>query len=187
MSSSGRPFIEQQSDSAGQYQSGGMRSRYDREACAHLERLLDPLQLRRQQTRTIAADEPEIERPAIVEWRHQPARIDDRIDSEVRLRDGRPVAVRQVDVAEGKRARYEARIGRIELALDPVGPDPVQVGLDRPRVQQAARMKTDARAQQLDRFGDIGRLREPPHAREEAHGIDESVAMGCTLQQQPPR
>jgi hypothetical protein len=132
-------------------------------------------------------DDPEVERPAVVERRDQPAGIDDRIDRHAGAADRGPVAVGQVDVAEREGARDERRVVWIELALDPVGPDPVEVVLDRLGVHEAAGVEDDAGAQQFQRLGDFGRLRKAAHPGQEGCGIEHAVAAGRVLHEEFPR
>jgi hypothetical protein len=74
--------------------------------------------------------------------------------------DGCPIAARQIDVTQRKRARNKRNILGIKLALDPVRPDPIEIVLDRAGVDDPAGMKQNARAHKLDRLLHFGRLRE---------------------------
>src|SRR4051812_45771926 len=83
----------------------------------------------------------------------------------------------EVDVAERKRAGDEGFVAGVELALDPVRPDPVEVVLDGLGVYEAARMEKHAGAKKLDGFGDLGGLGEAAHPRKQADRVEKTV---CT-------
>ena len=85
---------------------------------------------------------------------------------------GRPTAVqlrcvRLTWVIEKARGMKDTS-SRIELAIDPIGPDPVEVVLDGPGVHQPPGMEHDTCAQQLQRRGHFRRLREAVQVRQ--HG-----------------
>ena len=83
--------------------------------------------------------------------------------------------MRQVDVAEGKRPRDERFVGGIELALDPVRPDPVEIVLDRLRVHETAGMKQHAGSQELERLGEFRGFSEAPNFRHQLERVEKTV------------
>jgi hypothetical protein len=85
---------------------------------------------RGQQAAAILGQQPAVQRPAIQEGGQQPARIDDRQFLQIRMADRGPVAMGEVDMGDREGARNEGLVAGIELALDPVGPYPIQVVLD---------------------------------------------------------
>ena len=76
----------------------------------------------------------------------QAAGIDNRQLLAIRITDGSPVAMGQIDMGEGEGAGDKGGIAGVKLAFDPVGPNPVQVVLDDSTIDQAAGMKYHAGA-----------------------------------------
>ncbi len=81
--------------------------------------------------------QPGIQRPAVKPGRDQPAWIDDRLARVAGQADGRPIAVRQVQVIRLESPRHEAHIGRIMLPHRPVGPYPVARRLEKRAIEPA--------------------------------------------------
>ena len=92
----------------------------------------------------------------------------------------------QIDVADGKPPGHKRHISRVELFLHPVGPDPVQIVLNGPGVDQSARMKNDAGPQQLERLLYFGRLGKAAQAGHQVDGIDHAVGARRPLYQKFP-
>ena len=92
----------------------------------------------------------------------------------------------QIDMAEGKGPGNERAIPGIELLFNPEGPDPVQIVLNGLGVDQPAGVKEDARPQELDRFLDLGGLREASEPGQQIEGIDNPIAAGCPFNQELP-
>ena len=128
-----------------------------------------------QQPLTVLGADPGIERPAVPAGGDQSRRVNDRHFRQIWQPHCRPVAMREVDVGQRKRARNECHVARIELALHPIRPDPIEVVLNDASVQEPARMHRDAGAQQLDGMMDFGRLTELLQAREQREGVEEPV------------
>jgi hypothetical protein len=166
---------------------GPLHPRDDRQRRLELQRLLDVLGVAQQQRLAIGPQQPAVDRPAIVQRCQQPARIDDGQMRAVRQSHRGPVAVREIHVGEGECPRHERWVGRVELAHDPVGPDPIQVVLDCPGVHQAAGVEDDAGAQQLGRLGDLGRLRETAHARRQHQRVDHAIGARRPANDPAPR
>jgi hypothetical protein len=122
-----------------------------------------------------------------VKRRHQSARIDDRIDAQLGQTDGRPIAVREVDVTQRKSPRYKRDVLGIKLALDPVRPDPIEIVLNGAGVDDPAGMKQHARAHELDRLLHFRRLREIANPRKPQCRIGEPVSPGRPLHDVFPR
>ena len=61
----------------------------------------------KQERFAVGIDDPKIERPSIEQRRYKAARVDDGVMRVVGEADRRPVAMREVDVAEGERARHK--------------------------------------------------------------------------------
>ena len=61
-------------------------------------------------------------------------------------------------MGDGKGARDKGIIFGIELAFDPVRPDPIEVVLNHTAVDKPACVEHDTGAQQFDRFTDLGGL-----------------------------
>src|SRR5687767_11741182 len=93
--------------------------------------------------------------------------------------------MRQIDVAERECARNERIIGRVELALDPVGPDPVQVVLNCLGVYETAGVKQHASPKQLKGLGKFRRFRKPTDFRDKINRIEKSVGARCASDQEP--
>ncbi len=142
---------------------------------------------RGQQAAAVVREQPAVERPAVEQRRQQAARIDDRQLGAVRVADRGPVAVGEVDVRDRERARYERRVARIELALDPPGPDPVQVVLHDAAVDEAAGVEHHACAQQLDRLADLGGLGEAAQPREQRDRVEEALLARDAADHEAPR
>ena len=107
--------------------------------------------------------------------KHETARIDDWIPGQVGQTHGRPIAMGQVDMAEGKGAWNERAISRIELSFNPVRPHPVEIILNGFGVDKAARMEEHTGSQQLEWLGDFGRLGKLSQLGQELDRIDKSV------------
>jgi hypothetical protein len=88
-----------------------------------------------------------------------------------RIADRRPVAVGEVDMGNRKGARDKGYVVRIELAFNPVGPDPVQVMLNDPTIDQATGVKYHAGPQQFDRFAHFGRLGKTVQPRQQGDDV----------------
>src|SRR5690606_38757668 len=136
------------------------------------------LELAGEEIAAVLLDDPRIDRPRIVKRRHQSARVDQRVALAAGRADRRPVAMRQIDMAEGGGARHEGHVRRIELPLHPVWPDPVEIVLDGLRVDDAARVEDEARAEELDRLGGLGRTAKAAQPPQRLRGVGEAVGPG---------
>ena len=158
------------------------------QAVVHNQLLLDLLirQATGKQGFALGIAQPEIDRPAVLHRRDQPAGIDDGIDRQGGQADGRPIPMGQIDVAERECPGNERNILGIELPLDPVGPDPIEIVLDGFRVDDPAGMKEDARPQQLNRFGHFRGLREAANPRQPSRGIAQPIRPSGPLDDEFP-
>ena len=117
-----------------------------------------------------------------------PARADRRSDRSTS--SGSPTAVqlrcvRLTWLNENARGMNDTSSG-IELPLDPVRPHPVEIVLNRLRVDDAAGVKQHAGAQQLDRLGHLRRLGKAANPRQPQRGIGEAVGPRGALNDELP-
>ena len=143
-------------------------------------------QAARRQLLAIRRDEPAVDRPTILQRCEQPARVDDRIDRKLRQADRGPVAMGEIHMTERERPWDKRDVVGVELPLDPVGPDPVKVVLNRLRVDDAASVEQNPRAQQLNRFRHLRRLGETPNPRQPEGRIGNAVGPGGSFDDRLP-
>src|SRR6056297_288656 len=90
-------------------------------------------------------------------------------------------------MAERKGPRNKGVVRRIELPLDPVGPDPVQIVLNGLCIDKPPGMKKDTGPQQLNGLLDLGGLGKTAQPRQKGDRIEHPVGPGCPLGDKPPR
>src|SRR5436190_22942124 len=93
----------------------------------------------------------------------------------------------QVNVAEGKCAWNKRAIGRIELPLDPIRPNPIEIVLNRLGIDQPPRVEEDPGPKKLDRFRHLGGFRELPEPAKKLHRIEESICPRHARGKESPR
>ena len=79
-------------------------------------------------------------------------------------------------MAERKSAGDKGIIGGVKLPFDPVGPDPIEIILDRFRIHQTTGMKQHAGSQQLNGLAHLGGLRKIPHLRQQGDRIQKPIS-----------
>ena len=94
--------------------------------------------------------------------------------------------MREIDVGNREGARNEGVVPGIELALDPIGPHPVEVVLDDAAVDESARMEDHPGPQQLDGLAHLGGLGEAVQARQQRDRIDKPMGPRHAAHQETP-
>ena len=93
----------------------------------------------------------------------------------------------EIDMGNGKGPGDKGIVFRIELALDPVRPDPVQVVLDHAAVYQPACVKHHTGTQQFDRLAHLRGLGKAMQPGQQRNRVEEPVRTGDTTNEEPPR
>ena len=158
----------------------------DGKAIANMKSLDRRLRAGREQNTSVFSQNPAIEGPAIKKGGEQTPGIHDGQFRAVGQSDRRPVAMCKIDMGDGESPRNKGVVFGVELALDPVGPDPVQVVLYDPAVDEAPGMKHYAGTQQLNRLGNLGGLGEPMETGQQGNRVKEPVGPSHTTNNEFP-
>jgi hypothetical protein len=155
-------------------------------AIAKMKSLDRRLRARRKQETSVFSQNPAIDGPAVEKGCNQTPRIHDRQFRTVGQSDCRPVAMCKIDMGDGESPRNKGVVLGVELALDPVRPDPVQVLLYDPAVDEAPGMKHHACTEQLYRLGNLGRLGKPVETSQQGDRVKEPVGPSHTTNNEFP-
>jgi hypothetical protein len=127
--------------------------------------------LTRREVPAILGADPPVQRPTVEPRREQAAGIDDRLVLGGDGADRGPVAQRHVRQDREMPAGNERRAAGVELALEPVRPDPVDAELRGGARPHGAEHGAGADGQQLGRHLDLDGLAEALERREVADGV----------------
>jgi hypothetical protein len=88
--------------------------------------------------------------------------------------DGRPVAMSQIDMTEGKGSWDKRGIIWVELFFHPEWPYPVKIELNHSRINQPTRLKYHSRSDEFNGLLDFRGLRKLPHSCQDGQRIDKA-------------
>jgi hypothetical protein len=142
---------------------------------------------RRLQATPIVCQETPIQGPSVKKWCKHAAWVDDRQIWTIWITDGGPIAMGEIDMRDGKRPGNERFVPGVELTLDPVGPDPIEIVLNDPAVDEPTGVKDDTCAKQLDWHAHFGGLGEAVNASKQRYGVQKSVAARNAANDESPR
>jgi hypothetical protein len=158
-----------------------------RQPLAIVQAMADNLQTGWQELPLIVGDNPAIKGPAIPERGDQPPGINKGKFLKIGYADSGPVSIGQIDMGNRKGPGDKGIVCRIKLSFHPVRPQPIQVMLDNPAVDETAGMENHSGPQQFNGFAHLGGLGKTMERSKQGDGIKKAMAAGSMAHQISPR